>query len=133
MTEYNGVERSKTEQLRKLLDDRGVKWDEMPGYEDGRSEITATRWRDGEGGFVTMCITEPQGAVYDFFWLPTPEQAVEATLGRGTCKVVGHGYTACDDIEFHWYALSCDHELRTLWAADTVGMYCPYCGRKVES
>ena len=62
----------------------------------------------------------------------TPEQAVEATLGRGTCKVVGHGLTACDDIEFHWYALSCGHRLRILGAADTVGMYCPECGRRVE-
>ena len=132
MTEYNGVERSKTEQLRKLLDDRGVKWKALSDRQEGDYTITATRWHDDEGNLLTMCICEPDGSTWDFFWYPTPEQAVEATLGRGTCKVVGHGLTACDDIEFHWYTLSCGHRLRTLWAADTVGMYCPECGRRVE-
>lgn len=117
-----------TERLRQLLDERGVEWEEPDPYQD------ATAWV----GSNNIEYVAHEGISFDgptgrlILFCLTPEQAVEATLGRGTCKVVGHGMTVCDDAEFHWYGLSCGHRLRTLWAADTVGMYCHECGRKVE-
>ena len=128
MTEYDGVERSTTERLRQLLDKRGVEWEALSDQQEGEFTITATRWHDGEGGLLTMCISEPHGDTWDFFWLPTPEQAVEATLGRGTCRnVYEKGHFKCSE---------CGHYTQTRMVyrdgkpADP--RYCPNCGRKVE-
>lgn len=70
-----------TERLRQLLDERGVEWKALSGHQMGEFTITATQWHDREGGLLTMCVSEPNGSTWDFFWLPTPEQAVESTLG----------------------------------------------------
>lgn len=87
MTEYEGVERSKTEQLRKLLDDRGVEWeaDETEMWFDGDEEshtVEFTRWKDSTGGTVLMAFWAGTDLLWEFGWEPTPEQAVEATCGR---------------------------------------------------
>ena len=59
-----------------------------------------------------------------------PEQAVEATLGRGTCKLEQHGSLAdwpsmvcwsCSECGFGWH-----HSLN-----DRQFSYCPNCGRSV--
>lgn len=126
MTEYNGVERSKTEQLRKLLDDRGVKWKALSDRQEGDYTITATRWHDSDGGLLTMCICEPDGSTWDFFWYPTPEQAVEATLGRGTCKME----KKYDGLARGWWECS---ECGGVAPAPDKFSYCPYCGRRVAN
>ena len=60
----------------------------------------------------------------------TPEQAVEATLGRGTCKYdfvpnIGNGFlNAC--------GLKCSCCGREQMSMDAP-KFCPNCGRKVES
>lgn len=73
-----------TERLRALLDARSVEWEALPDSQQGEFTITATRWHDSEGGLLTMCIDDETGNTWDFFWFPTPEQAVEATLGKET-------------------------------------------------
>lgn len=70
-----------TERLRDLLNERGAEWEALPDQQEGEFTITATRWHDGEGGLLTMFLSEPHGSTWDFFWLPTPEQAIVATLG----------------------------------------------------
>lgn len=126
MTEYNGAKRSKTEQLRKLLDDRGVKWKALSDRQEGDYTITATRWHDSEGGLLTMCISEPDGSTWDFFWYPSPKQAVEATLGRETCK-----WEPADFItEGEWWNTSCGGSFT--WEPDGTPNFCPNCGRRVE-
>ena len=117
-----------TERLRQLLDERGVEWMGTSYTKPTQGHPTNTSLDEEYNDAVFIEYFD--GNVLRLFDL-TPEQAVEATLGRGTCKVVGHGLTACDDIEFHWYALSCGHRLRPLWAAHVIGMYCPECGRMV--
>ena len=74
---------TETEHLRSMLTKRGVEWEALSDQQEGEFIITATRWHDGEGGLLTMCIDETHGSTWDFFWYPTTEQAVEATLGRG--------------------------------------------------
>lgn len=59
----------------------------------------------------------------------TPEQAIDATLGRGTCKNVGY---YIDSTRFKCSA--CGYNGWTKYAAygkDMVPRYCPNCGRKV--
>ena len=61
-----------------------------------------------------------------------PEQAIEATLGRGTCHVVSSirhdyegGYAGTE-----WeHELSCGHKV--WWGNDDPPEWCPWCGAKV--
>lgn len=75
MTEQNGVERSATERLRALLDERGVEYggsEVVVYFEDLRGyKVSAWDAPRRYGDVLSICLTA------------TPEQAVEATLGRG--------------------------------------------------
>lgn len=73
-----------TERLRALLDKRGVEWKAFPDKQESEFTITATQWHDSEGSLLTMYIDDETGNTWDFFWLPTIEQAVDATLGKET-------------------------------------------------
>lgn len=116
MTEYDGVERSTTERLRQFLDERGVEWGEaltdlsrQTHWSTERYWCAFTEWN----GTVDIADTL---TVYHV----SPEQAVEATLGRGTCKVVSK---PCDMWEC---------ECGKAWWHGGAPSYCPSCGRKVE-
>lgn len=97
---------SATEELRRLLDERGVEWWPMRNndyYEERDTEFvangkkhTAHEWGNGL-------------AVYNL----TPEQAIAATLGSGTCHFEEYertgiyvcsecGATAPDDFTVHY-------------------------------
>ena len=76
-----GKEMSITEELRTMLDDNGIKWDEII---DNENLMVGTRWKDSAGYFVTAFAYAdcPHIKTFtDFFWQPTPKQAVESTLG----------------------------------------------------
>lgn len=118
-----------TDRMRELLDERGVEWEALSDQQEGDFTITATRWHDGEGGLLTMFISEPHGSTWDFFWLPTPEQAIDATLGSGTCHNASY---RLDESRFH-----CSECGFGCWVKDVadghdkVPKYCPNCGRRV--
>ena len=59
--------------------------------------------------------------------LATPEQAIAATLGAGTCKNMD------SDTDAEWFTCSeCNTELRVHEPFDAFSIhYCPNCGRKV--
>ena len=111
-----------TERLRALLDERGVEWGNVRN--DGSESDFLTEWQfDGIEGHaiatewavgrdLSVCIGHPM----------TPEQAVEATLGRGTCHVR-------NDEDTCWYDVcsACGF----VWPDDYSVNYCPNCGRKV--
>ena len=105
-----------TECLRKLLDERGVEWT----YADG-----TVSFNDGKHWYHAWAYND--GAIVVSMGYLTPEQAVEATLGRGTCKVEGsidYGEFGC------WqYDLSCG--CRIIWPDNEPPTFCPECGRKV--
>ena len=67
-----------TDELRRLLDERGV---EHVDAEDGHTQHTW--WSDGDHE-IAACNSGERLAVYNL----TPEQAIAATLRRGTCKEV---------------------------------------------
>ncbi len=124
-------EQTATERLRRLLDERGVEWED---YSDEKGKYTS--WDNSSCWFMEY----PDG--YTSFGMrrtATPEQAIAATLGndgverskngvaeRGTCHIVADRMTDC-----YW-----ENELETecgatfLWAGENPA-YCPYCGGKV--
>lgn len=114
---------SATDELRRLLDERGVEW---------RGGLPTETMVEADG-LDLLYVTLPDGRVRAFIrnYL-TPEQAVDATLGRGTCEVVSsirHDYEGGYGGTEYEHELSCGH--KTWWADDDPPEWCPYCGRKV--
>lgn len=116
-----------TDELRRLLDERGVKW--SPSAWD-RSTETYWNTADGNGCLAIQGETKLRLSFADYF---TPEQAIDATLGRGTCRAANASEYAWDDFECSecgWvtWGFIMEHE-----GCGTVAQpnYCPNCGREV--
>jgi len=109
-----------TECLRKLLDERGVEWT----YADG-----TVSFNDGKHWYHAWAYND--GAIVVSMGYLTPEQAVEATLGRGTCKMkrvedeqrILHGWLECSECGPVYPPVS-DRIAQAV-------AFCPFCGRKV--
>lgn len=94
-----------TERLRQLLDERGVEWHGTGSVYGDDFDATESVWKD-DALDVTL-------------YGVSPEHAVEATLGRGTCKVVSK---PCDMWEC---------ECGKAWWHGGAPNFCPSCGREV--
>ena len=107
-----------TEELRRMLDERGVKW--CPSAWD-RSTETYWKTANGNGCLATQGETKLRLSFADYL---TPEQAIEATLGRGTCRLERE-----PDSDRLWWCSNCrsyhEHVSEFPWE------YCPRCGAKV--
>lgn len=113
-----------TDELRRILDERSVEW----SAPDSRLHDVKTRW--AANGFDYTALEDPSGKAVDLIadyqeGPITPEQAIEATLGRGTCEPVD-GYD--DDGE---EIGTCCSECGSPWPVYYVVHYCPVCGAKV--
>ena len=118
---------SATDELRRLLDERGVEH-ESTEWIDG---VTVS-WQDGDG--TTFCAREslslggPTGTL-DVYRL-TPEQAIDATLGRGTCHAVFEVDAMSEDERVGEFVCSeCGETFGD--GRDQVPRYCPNCGARV--
>lgn len=117
-----------TERLRQLLDERGVEW-----YARNILSTAYVHWGDDRKG-PTFDAKDAGGGKVDLFcYRISPEQAVEATLGRGTCRMTladlrGPAYT---DV---YECSECGHQtmVYTVMGESEPPRYCPECGRKVE-
>lgn len=118
-----------TEELRRLLDERGVEWGNVRN--DGSESNFFTEWQfDGIDGRATATEWSAGNnlsmAIYR--WGLTPEQAIDATLGRGTCSISpwkverDTGFFDCMECDCGYVADVSD------WAK---WRYCPNCGRQV--
>lgn len=119
-----------TERLRQLLDERGVEY--------RLNEHTKVfEWHfDGTDGEGSAHATEVKGGINIIACSLTPEQAVEATLGRGTCG------NASDFPKYEFVCSACGGRLDILDEFDNPTVqhddgsfgprYCPSCGRKAE-
>ena len=118
-----------TEELRRLLDERGVEWE---GREDIHTDFTF--WCG-----VHACETGPKPslAVYHL----TPSQAIAATLGAGTCRIDLLNTGDCAGYECSEYIMHCNgcgyefghvlyNENGDVWMSEPPN-YCPNCGRRV--
>lgn len=109
---------SATEELRRMLDERG---------EDYR--VSATGHTIEIGPYITAYANWSDTTLDVSLRQVTPEQAIDATLGRGTCRNVGY---YIDGTRFKCSA--CGYNGWTKYAADgndRVPNYCPNCGRQV--
>ncbi len=122
---------SATDELRRLLDERGVE------YEGGERSV---RWRD-RNGVMMQAFPLADGELGMGVWSCTPEQAIAATLGSSKCSndcTNSERTETChvessiiDTYEYNrWeYELSCGHTI--IWEDSEPPRYCPECGTKV--
>ena len=126
---------SATNEFRRLLDERGVKW--IPVAWNPKRE---TFYHAANG--VGFCADEYTDGVKIYTDATiTPEQAVEATLGRGECKVDVLNTGDCAGYECSEYIMHCNacgHEFGhvlynedgDVWMSEPPN-FCPNCGAKV--
>lgn len=128
-----------TEELRRLLDERGVEWTANDG-----EYVKETCW--AYMGELTAAFAEYYDGTTRFAcdtWCFTPEQAIDATLGRGACHidVIDSGeiaYYCCNERIMH--CNGCGHEFGhvlydedgNVWMSERPN-YCPNCGREVRA
>ena len=111
---------SATERLRAMLDERGVEhFDSTDGTYWGGSVLA----RDGSSHAYRFSARESVGGLNVHLLRATPEQAIEATLGLGTCKArlykPEHGSSDCTICE-------CGE------INDISANYCNRCGRRIK-
>lgn len=115
---------SATDELRRLLDERGVDY-EGETDEDGWA---FTRWH-GFDDTGWRALSDELCGLLDLrgCHLFTPEQAIAATLGGGTCMNM-------EETDAEWFSCSeCNIELRVHEPFSAFSIhYCPNCGRRVE-
>ena len=117
-----------TEELRRLLDERGINHTDA---DDGHAQHTW--WSDGDHEIVAYN-NGLRLAVYNL----TPQQAIDATLGRGECRLVEVSkdcdtaseymldrFFVFDDV----YRCSCGATFGH--SAEDRPRFCPSCGRRV--
>lgn len=111
---------SATDELRRMLDERGVEYEEEYKY-------FGHYFTWGENGCYSFA-SYPAGAVLRI-WDCTPEQAIAATLGNGECENVAPDYLdfLCSVCGFvHYHSDENDTGDGNDWA------YCPRCGKAVK-
>lgn len=114
---------TKTEVLRSLLDEQGIEYreyqpnpsEEITAWDLDVSDIRHEVW----ASFQEF----DRGATLLKFWNCTPEQAIEATLGRGTCKM-----EYVSDF-MSWHCKACD--MMAMAPRNPKPRFCKWCGRKV--
>lgn len=119
------VSNSATEELRRLLDERGVEW---KAFSDTYTVVS--KWK--------LVIVEDEGLLdARFFGGLTPAQlmqAMEAALGRGECHIecfddgIDEALDGSMVYETPTWYLSCGHDAHE----DERPNYCPTCGRRVK-
>lgn len=119
-----------TERLRRTLDERGVPWKDY-GYEN---HTWWGEWHAENRPSVNGLFLKVEGVV-------TPEQAIAATLGAGTCHVDVLNTGDCAGYECSEYIMHCNecgHEFGHVlynengdaWMSELPN-FCPNCGRLV--
>lgn len=119
---------SASDELRRMLDERGVKW--TRSCYSGMRYLENTKWPIASSNPIKF--TEySDGQTKLIIDNATPEQAIAATLGRGECKVVASstdGLTS--DNPKQWFELSCGHAFKLYGLGAPVA--CPVCGKVVK-
>ena len=122
---------SATERLRALLTERGAEWDSAAAIVSG---VVATFWCDRDGyqcSAVEGADDIPFGNV-SLQACVTPAQAIDATLGRGTCHPVFEVDAMSEDERVGEYVCSeCGETFND--GRGEFPRYCPNCGRKVDA
>ena len=129
---------SATEKLRALLDERGVKLRKAftRVYKDKPDTVNHyTHWGSliGNCSYHEMETDDDTSTFFEVFGVGiTPEQAIAATLGNGTCYVVNETWNDYDGMERDTYdfKLSCGHSFE--WLELEPPKHCPDCGKEIR-
>jgi hypothetical protein len=114
-----------TEELRRLLDVRGVEWWSMHDAETGYRADQDTEF----AAHGCKHVAHEWGNRLQVDML-TPEQAIAATLGAGECTLESaHGY--CDPYVRTAYVVELSCHTLDAWDDPVPPSYCPYCGKRV--
>ena len=121
-----------TERLRAMLDERGVEWRRTPHYSSESMDNETVFCGIGIEWLASDHLNGRLG-LRALKYEVTPERAVEATLGRGTCSIRGGECDQCGahihrDAVLFW--VPAGGGMRTVESRDV--SYCPNCGRRVE-
>ena len=103
---------SATDELRRLLDERGVEWRKAPHYSSESQDNETIFVGNGIEWYANDHMNGRLG-LRALRYEVTPEQAIDATLGRGTCHVAAFGF--CSE---------CGARMDGIYQH-----YCPNCGR----
>ena len=110
---------SATDELRRLLDERGVEY-----------RVSATGYSIDIGPNMTAYANRTDTTLDVSLRGFTPEQAVEATLGRGACHAVFEVDATSEDERVGEYVCSeCGETFGD--GRDQLPHYCPACGKQV--
>ena len=119
---------SATEQLRKMLDERGVEW------KSGEARPLLTQIRQ-DGHTIKFHAWQPGTLKVSMFNL-TPEQAISATVGAGTCEAdetelipFVHADGDISKVDYI-HVMECTECGHTYEHVNGDYEYCPRCGRK---
>lgn len=106
-----------TEKLRRLLDERGVEWRRTPHYSSESQDNETVFAGDGIEWYANDHLNGRLG-LRALRYEVTPAQAIDATLGRGTCEW-------CADGKFDGQTvMMSNHGWQRI-------NYCPSCGRRI--
>lgn len=114
-----------TDELRRLLDERGVEY-KLSAWSYG----SAVWWRDSSGTLWRAHDNENDDLLSFYAYNSiTPEQAIDATLGRGTCHAVWEADAMTEDERVGEYVCSeCGETFND--GHGEFPRYCPGCGRR---
>ena len=113
---------SATDELRRLLDERGVEWDNCVGpFPQTAFSVNGVVWQ----------VKELVAGLDVSTRYLTPEQAVEATLGSGECTVVSKLLIEGEYVPSSYYEFEMECGEGFKWDESIPPRFCPNCGRKV--
>ena len=116
---------SATDTIRAMLDERGVEWTEP----NNKARSHTTYWTAGFLRCIAVEFNDGMVSIASSSGDITPEQAVEATLGRGECELI---HTR-DKPRSKALTLTCSE---CGWWTDRINdewRYCPRCGKRVKA
>lgn len=114
-----------TNELRKMLDDRGVEW---KATAKNRTVINGD-WIADEDVEATKYGDDTVFCAWTLTYHLTAEQVIDAVLGRGECELEEGGWSTEGDHARVW--LTCGHDCMVDTVAD-LPKFCPKCGRQVK-
>ena len=122
---------SATDELRRLLDERGVEW-----WQSANTlGCVFTRWYSPLFGDEVCAMENGEEGLVLFDHFMTTAQAIDATLGRGTCRDIAETPDYRDKTEFK--CSECGYEYSAVggfgcdYGDEPDFRYCPNCGRRV--
>lgn len=119
---------SATETIRSMLNERGVEWTEP----NNKARSHTTYWTAGFLRCIAVEFNDGMVSIASSSDDITPEQAIEATLGKGECELpttcIDHGHIEYNGVTDWRKCSGCGREILAYPAN-----FCPNCGRSVKA